>query len=147
MYLPFRSSCRHLINGRAGISTYLVGSLYEVRDHPRAGYADHNALEGGGLGDAIVYCDLESGRVHFGPGTLHALAVHILREIGHGRLHDEHPLGAQVPRGVLEATHVSFLGRQVEDSVEHQVDQIDESLDLFTFIILISFLRICKRMG
>ena len=124
MYLPFRSSCRHLINGRAGISTYLVGSLYEVRDHPRAGYADHNALEGDGLGDAIVYCDLESGRVHFGPGTLHALAVHILREIGHGRLHDEHPLGAQVPRGVLEATHVSFLGRQVEDSVEHQVDQM-----------------------
>ena len=70
------------------------GVAHEMRDHPRAVFAYHDALKSNGLGHPIVYRDLESGGIYFGPGTLHALTIHILREVGHDRLHNEHTFGA-----------------------------------------------------
>ena len=67
---------------------------HEMRNHPRAVFAYQDALKSDDLSHPIVCRDLESGGIYFGSGTLHVLTIHILREVGHGRLHNEHTFGA-----------------------------------------------------
>ena len=91
------------------------GIAHEMGDHPRTTFVDNDALERDGLQNRIMNRDLEPDGVHPGPRTLHALTVCEAGKVRHHRLYDKHAGGVQVPGGVVEATHLGFLGRQVED--------------------------------
>ena len=79
------------------------------------------------LRDRVV--DVVRHAVGVGSPRQHGLPERQPLELRHARLDHEPPAGSQMRGGVLEARHLAVLRDQVEDRVEHEVDERELAVD------------------